>query len=182
MPVSISLKTFSQLIYLFSSSFINYLLEHNVIVKKKYINIESYSLNEDAQTLDLIEILPSCTSDIPILNASIDPNEVVINATLEDSPNISTIDTPTCSNLPYDCPSQPYSLTSLKQNYIDLCAQSIDVKEFLFREISFLKNKVTSYEQQMDHVMSNFGNINYKTESEMKVPLLEKENFELRVN
>ena len=32
----------------------------------------------------------------------------------------------------------------------------------------------------MDHVMSNFGNINYKTELEMKVSLLEKENFELR--
>ena len=59
-------------------------------------------------------------------------------------------------------------------------AQSIDVKEFLFREICFLKNKVTSYKQQMDHVMSNFGNINYKTESEMKVSLLEKENLELR--
>ena len=34
----------------------------------------------------------------------------------------------------------------------------------------------------MDHVMSNFGNINYKTELEMKVSLLEKENFELRVH
>ena len=32
----------------------------------------------------------------------------------------------------------------------------------------------------MDHVISNFGNINYKTELEMKVSLLEKENFELR--
>ena len=32
----------------------------------------------------------------------------------------------------------------------------------------------------MDHVMPNFGNINYKTELEMKVSLLEKENFELR--
>ena len=32
----------------------------------------------------------------------------------------------------------------------------------------------------MDHVMANFGNINYKTELEMKVSLLEKENFELR--
>ena len=32
----------------------------------------------------------------------------------------------------------------------------------------------------MDHVMSNFGNINNKTELEMKVSLLEKENFELR--
>ena len=28
--------------------------------------------------------------------------------------------------------------------------------------------------------MSNFGNINYKTELEMKVSLLENENFELR--
>ena len=69
---------------------------------------------------------------------------------------------------------------SLKQNYLDLCAQSVDVKEFSFREISFLKNKVTSYEQQMDHVMLNFGNIYYKTELEMKVSSLEKENFELR--
>ena len=32
----------------------------------------------------------------------------------------------------------------------------------------------------MGHVMSNFGNINYKTELEMKVALQEKENFELR--
>ena len=61
-----------------------------------------------------------------------------------------------------------------------MCAQSVDVKEFLFREICFLKNKVNSYEQKMDHVMSNFGNINYKTELEMKVSLLENENFELR--
>ena len=37
----------------------------------------------------------SCTPDIQIPDASIDPNEVVINATLEGSPNISTIDTPT---------------------------------------------------------------------------------------
>ena len=110
-------------------------------MKKKYSNIESYSLNENAQTHDLIEILPSCTPDIPIPNASIDPNEVVINATLEGSPNISTIDTPTCSNLPYNCPSQPYSLTSLKQNYLDLCAQSVDVKEFLFKEICFLNKQ-----------------------------------------
>ena len=60
-----------------------------------------------------------------------------------------------------------------------MCAQSVDVKEFLFREICFLKNKVNSYEQQIDHVMSNFGNIDHKTELEMKVSLLEKENFEL---
>ena len=32
----------------------------------------------------------------------------------------------------------------------------------------------------MDHVMSDFGNINYKTELEVKVYLLEKENFEIR--
>ena len=32
----------------------------------------------------------------------------------------------------------------------------------------------------MDQVMSNFGNINYKTKLEVKVSLLEKENFELR--
>ena len=95
---------------------------------KKYDNIESYSLNENGQTHNIIEILPSCTPDIPIPNASIDPKEVVIKATLEGSPNISTIDTPTCSNLPYDFPSQSYSLTSLKQNYLDLCAQSVDVK------------------------------------------------------
>ena len=43
-----------------------------------------------------------------------------------------------------------------------------------------LKNKFTSYEQQMDHVMSNFGKINCKTELEMKASFLEKENFELR--
>ena len=74
---------------------LNYLPEHNVIVKKKYNNIDSYSLNENAQTDDSIEVPPSCTPDIPIPNVSIDPNEVVINATLEGSPNISTIDTPT---------------------------------------------------------------------------------------
>ena len=73
----------------FLAARLNYLLEHNVSVKKNYNNIESYSLNENAQTLGLIEILPSCTSDTPIPNASIVPNEVVINATLEDSPNIS---------------------------------------------------------------------------------------------
>ena len=43
-----------------------------------------------------------------------------------------------------------------------------------------LKKQSYPYEQQMDNVMSNFGNINYKTELEMKVSLLEKENFELR--
>ena len=112
----------------FLAARLNYLLEHNVIVKKIYNNIESYSLNENAQTHDLIEILPSCTPDIPIPNASIDPKEVVINATLEGSPNTSTIDTPTCSNLPYDFPSQSYLLTALKQNYLDLCEQSVDVK------------------------------------------------------
>ena len=61
-----------------------------------------------------------------------------------------------------------------------MCGQSVDVNEFLFWEICFLNNKVSSYEQQMDHVISNFGNINYKTELEVKVSLLEKENFELR--
>ena len=61
----------------------------------------------NVQTLNLVEILPSCTPDIPVPNASVDTNEVEINATLEDSPNASTIDTPTCSNLPYDCSSQP---------------------------------------------------------------------------
>ena len=48
------------------------------------------------------------------------------------------------------------------------------------KEIFSLKNKVVSYEQQMKHVMSNFGNNNYKTELEVKISLLEKENFELR--
>ena len=88
-------------------------------MKKKYNSIESCSLNENTQTQDLIEILPSCTPDISIPNASIDPNEVEINATLEGSPSISSIDTPTCSDLLYECPSQPYSLTSLKQNYLE---------------------------------------------------------------
>ena len=64
-------------------------------MKRKYSNIESYLLNDNAQTNDLIEILPSCTPDIPIPNVSIDPNEVVINANVAGSPNISTIDTPT---------------------------------------------------------------------------------------
>ena len=32
----------------------------------------------------------------------------------------------------------------------------------------------------MDNVMSNFGNINYKAELEMKASLLEKENYEVR--
>ena len=105
---------------------------------------------------------------------------MLINATLEDLLSISTIDNPACSNLPYDCPSQPYSLTSIKQNYVDLCAQSVDVKEFLFRKMYSLINKVTSYEQQMDHIMINFGNFTYKTELELNVPLLEKENFEPR--
>ena len=55
---------------------LNYLLVQNVIVKKKHNNIESYSLNENAQTLDLVEILASCTPDIPLPNASIAPSEV----------------------------------------------------------------------------------------------------------
>ena len=161
----------------FLAACLNSLLEHNVIVKKQ---VELFSLNENEPTLDLIEILRSCTHDIPIPNASIDTNKVEIKATLEDSPNISTIDTPTCSNLPYSSPSQPYSLKSLKQNYLDLRAQSVDVKEFLFREICSLKNKVTSYKQQMGHIMSNFGNINYETELELKVSLLEKKNVQVR--
>ena len=32
----------------------------------------------------------------------------------------------------------------------------------------------------MDHVMYNFGNINYKTKLEVKVSLMERENFELK--
>ena len=44
-----------------------------------------------------------------------------------------------------------------------------------------LRNKVTSCGQQMGHVMCKFGNINHKTELEVKVSLLEKEYFELRV-
>ena len=75
------------------------LLGHEVIVKKKYNNIKSHSLNENAQTLDLIEIISSSTPDIPIPNTSKDSNEVEINAALKDSPNISTINFPTCSNL-----------------------------------------------------------------------------------
>ena len=160
----------------FLAARLNYLVEYNAIVKKIYSNLEWHSLNENAQTHEWIEILRSCTPDIPIPNASIVLNEVVINAT------ISTIDTPTCSNIPYDFPRQSNLLISLKQNYTDLCAQSVDVKEFLFRKLCFWKNKVTSYKQQMDHLMSNFGNINYKTELEMKVSLLEWENFELRVS
>ena len=78
---------------------INSLLEHNVIIKIKYNNIESFSLNEDAEALDLIEILPSCTPYIPILNTPIDTNEVENNTSLEDPPKISAIGNPTCSNL-----------------------------------------------------------------------------------
>ena len=59
-----------------------------------------------------------------------------------------------------------------------MCAQSVDVKEFSFREICFLKNKVNSYEQQMEHVISNFGNINHKTELE-KVVFNEKVQVQL---
>lgn len=36
----------------FLAARLNYLLEHNEIVKKKYNSIESYSLNECAQTYD----------------------------------------------------------------------------------------------------------------------------------
>ena len=59
-----------------------------------------------------------------------------------------------------------------------MCAQSVDVKEFSFRETCFLKNKVNSYEQQMEHVISNFGNINHKTELE-KVVFNEKVQVQL---
>ena len=45
----------------FLATCLNSLLEHNVIAKKKHDNIVSFSLNENAQTLDLIEILPSRT-------------------------------------------------------------------------------------------------------------------------
>ena len=44
----------------FLAARLNYLLEHNVIVKNKYNIIASYSLNGNAQTYDLIEMLPSC--------------------------------------------------------------------------------------------------------------------------
>ena len=93
----------------FLAAHLNDLLEHNVIIKKKYNSIESYSINENAQTLDLIEIFSSCTPDKPILNTSNDTNEVEINTTLEYSLNISTIDTPTCRNLPYDCQKVVYN-------------------------------------------------------------------------
>ena len=53
----------------FLAARLNSLLEHNVIVKKKYNNIKSFSLNENGQTFDLIEILPSCNPDIHIPNA-----------------------------------------------------------------------------------------------------------------
>ena len=59
-----------------------------------------------------------------------------------------------------------------------MCAESVDIKQFLFWECCSLKNKVTSFEQQMDN-MSNFGNTNYKTELQLKVSLLEMKNFEL---
>ena len=50
--------------------------------------------------------------------------------------------------------SKPTLFTdSIKQNYKDLCAQFVDVKEFLFRKICSLRNKVTSYKQQIDHVI-----------------------------
>ena len=41
----------------FYAALLNYLLEHKVIAKKKYNNIGSYSLSENAQTPDLTEIL-----------------------------------------------------------------------------------------------------------------------------
>ena len=58
---------------------------------------------------------------------------------------------------------------------MDLCAQSVGIKELFFRDFYSLKNKVIFY-----NVASNFGNINYKTELELKIFLLERENFELR--
>ena len=94
-----------------------------------------------------MEILSSWTPEIPIPNASTDTNEVEIHTTLNDSRIISNIDTSNYSNQLYECPNQPYSLTSLKQNYIDVRAQSANVEEFLFREICSLKNKVTFCEQ-----------------------------------
>ena len=48
---------------------LNYMLEHNVIVKQKYNNIEPYSLNENASRPDLIKILSSSTPDVAIPNA-----------------------------------------------------------------------------------------------------------------
>ena len=156
----------------FLAARLNYLLEHNVIVKKKYNNIESCSLYENTQTRDLTEILSSCTPDIQIPDASIDPNEVLINATPEGSPNIPTIDTPTCSNLPYNCPSQPYSLTSLKQNYLDLCAQSVDVKEFLFRETELeMKVSFFLYQSNVTSVSSdhnNFQKLNHCNKNQLE--------------
>ena len=64
---------------------LNYLFEHKVTVKIRFNNMQPYSLNENSQTHDLFEKISSCTPDIPTLNASIDANEVVINATLEYS-------------------------------------------------------------------------------------------------
>ena len=66
-------------------------------VKKKYNNLKSYSLNENAQTTDLIEILPRITPDIAIHNVSIDTNELEINGTLDDSLSIFTIDRLNCN-------------------------------------------------------------------------------------
>ena len=59
----------------FLAALLNYLIKHNVTVKKKY-NTGLNSLNENAQTLDLIEILPSCTPNTAMPSASIGPNEV----------------------------------------------------------------------------------------------------------
>ena len=66
-------------------------------VKKKHNNLKPYSLNENAQKLDLIEILPSFNPDIAIPNASIDTNELEINATLDDSLSIFTTDRLNCN-------------------------------------------------------------------------------------
>ena len=64
----------------------------NITNVKKKNNLKSYSLNENARTLDLIEILSRFTPDIAIHNVSIDTNELEINVTLDDSLSIFTID------------------------------------------------------------------------------------------
>lgn len=69
----------------------------NITNVKKKNNLKSYSLNENARTLDLIEILSRFTPDIAIHNVSIDTNELEINATLDDSLSIFTIDRLNCN-------------------------------------------------------------------------------------
>ena len=41
--------------------------------------MESFSSNKNTQTLDLIEILPSYTPDMPIPNASINDGDIMLN-------------------------------------------------------------------------------------------------------